>query len=58
MIEALKKYTKALYCKQIIEQLEDFSPQDMQVFWKEFLRRIASPYRYLDVFDILVYEYI
>lgn len=58
LIEALKKYTKALYCKQIIEQLEDFSPQDMQVFWKEFLRRIASPYRYLDVFDILVYEYI
>lgn len=57
LIEAFRKYQKILYSKQIIEQLESFSSEEMKKFWQAFLKRMASPYRYLDVFDILVYEY-
>ncbi|HEY4533450.1 MAG TPA: hypothetical protein VIG61_04780 [Fusobacterium sp.] len=57
LIEAFRKYQKILYSRQIIEQLESFSSEEMEEFWQAFLKRMASPYRYLDVFDILVYEY-
>lgn len=57
LIQALKKSSKILYCKEIQKQLESYSYEEFQLLWEEMQNRMASPYRYQDLFDVLAYEY-
>lgn len=57
IIQSLKKYTKVLYCNEMRKQMEALSEKDLLFLWKEAQNRMASPYRYEDIFDVLAYEY-
>lgn len=57
IIQALRKYTKNFYCNEMRKQIEGFSEKELLFLWKETQNRMASPYRYEDIFDILAYEY-
>lgn len=55
--QALKKYSKILYHKEVRKQIEALSEKEFQSLWKEIQNRMPNPYRYGDIFDVLAYEY-
>lgn len=57
ILSACKKYQDYfIFKKNIILAINQFSYEEFSEFYSFLRKRIASPYRYLDIFDVVLYE--
>ncbi len=57
IISVLKKNkSNIVYCQNIISQLSKCDHPTFEKIWKNLYSRLASPYRFVDIYDVIVWK--